>query len=130
MDSSEQFPETVDEAIAILKDGDGLGALYALCLKAEAENVDEMKIPRTVVTGLILCAMALLAKEVEVMVVNDYQIKKLRQDGTYSIVSPKGEIVAEGLTHEEAWKRVDRLVNETVSRSDNVVDWMFQQTLN
>lgn len=122
-------PETVDEAIAMLRDENGLGALYALCLNAEGKEAKEVQLPTNVATALCLCAMALWAKEVEELWVNDYQIKRLRQDGLYSIVSPKGEIVAEHLTHEEAWRMVDRLIGEPVSPRDNVVDFLYRKSL-
>ena len=60
MDNGElQGPETVEEAINLLRNDKALGSIYELCVKAETEGVPEMQIPRNIVTALVLCTMAL-----------------------------------------------------------------------
>jgi hypothetical protein len=45
----------------------------------------------------------------------------------YDIAS--GSAVLSGVTNQEAWREVDRRMNEAVSRAEDVSDWLWRERL-
>jgi len=48
----------------------------------------------------------------------------------WRVVSPDGEVMADGLTNAQAWRKLDKLTGDYVNRQQQTSDWLFEKSAN
>ena len=51
-------------------------------------------------------------------------------DGSWMIREAGGRIISDGMTNREAWRRLDILRNEALSKSQDTASWAFNKDAN
>lgn len=49
------------------------------------------------------------------------------EDGKWQVVGNDGTVIASGLSNCEAWRIVDRISREPISRQEDVADWVARK---
>ena len=47
--------------------------------------------------------------------------------GLYHLETDNGERLRSDITHREAWRALDRIAGEPISRAEDVSDWIFRK---